>query len=86
MAKKTINNNKLKLIKKSTLLKQIKNNGITRVSKDALNTLTNNIHDDINNLILKLKQNIQTNAKKTLEKSDIQEVYSNLNKKEDFDY
>jgi len=86
MAKKTISNNKLKLIKKTNLLKQIKNNGISRVSKEALNLLTTNIHDDINNLILKLKQNIQANAKKTLEKSDIQEIYSNQNNKENFNY
>ena len=86
MAKKTISNNKLKLIKKTNLLKQIKNNGISRVSKEALNLLTTNIHDDINNLILKLRQNIQANAKKTLKKSDIQEIYSNQNNKENFNY
>ena len=86
MEKKTINNNKLNIIKKSILLNLIKKNGISRVSKDALELLANNISNEVDTIILKLKQNIQTNAKKTLEKSDVQEIYSNLNKEQDIDY
>ena len=77
---------KQNLIKKSALLNELKSNQISRVSKDAMKLLTDNISENINRTILKLKQSIQSKAKKTLEKSDVQEIYSNLNKKQDIDY
>ncbi|MBU3924076.1 MAG: hypothetical protein KJ592_04110 [Nanoarchaeota archaeon] len=77
---------KQNLIKKSALLNELKNNQISRVSRDAMKLLTDNISENINRTILKLKQSIQSKAKKTLEKSDVQEIYSNLNKKQDIDY
>lgn len=64
-------NNKLKLIKKNNLLKLIKKEGITRVSPNALNALDEKISKNVENLIRKLKQHIQINAKKTLEEKDI---------------
>ena len=77
MAKIGKQNNILNIVKKRTILKLMKEKGIARVSPEALKFFDEKIFEDTENLIYKLKQNIQIKAKKTLEKEDILDLFEN---------
>lgn len=85
MSKTRKEDNKLNIIKKKTLLKLMKERGITRINPEALKVFSEKISEDAKNLVCKLKQNIQIKAKKTLEKQDILDVIQRRNIIEDYD-
>jgi len=71
MVKINKKDNQLNILKRGNVLKLIKKEGITRISPQALEALDKRISEDIKSLVKKLKQHLQINAKKTLEKQDI---------------
>lgn len=68
------------------MLKLMKENGIARVNPEASETFSANISENTEKLIRKLKQNIQINAKKTLEKQNILDILEKENIIENYDY
>lgn len=66
--------NGLSLLKKGALLELIRKNGISRVSPEVLELLSEKVSEDVVCLIGKLRQHIQVRAKKTVGAEDVAQV------------
>lgn len=77
-----INNNKSdnSLIKRKKLIELLKENGISRINKEAIKEIDLTIQEDIKKLSRRLAQLLLIKGKKTLEKEDI----LSLNNKKDY--
>ena len=78
-------NNKKKdnvLIKRNQLAYRIKKEGIKRVDKEAVMELNRFFEEYLNKLIKLLKWEMQTNARKTLRKWDVEQALKILKKEE----
>lgn len=59
------------LIKRNALLRVMKENGLNRVNKEALDTIEGKILNDLVKMSKKLSQDLVIKGKKTLKKEDL---------------
>lgn len=74
------------LIKRKNLIKLFNSKGIKRIGFGSLNLIEDKIEEDVLKLCSMLKEEMEVNGKKVLEKSDVENVINNLKKGEEVDY
>ncbi len=73
------------LIKRKNLIKILNQNGIKRITKDAILTLEKNMEKHLEEILEPLKQETIIQGRKTLKKEDVENVIEKMNEEEEFE-
>ena len=73
------------LIKRKNLIKILNQNGIKRITKDAILTLEKNMEKYLEEILEPLKQETIIQGRKTLKKEDVENVIEKMNEEEEFE-
>ena len=83
MIKKYKKDNALFLLKRKSLVSEMRKKGINRAGSDALFLLEDYILRELDHVFNGLKEEMVTNGRKTLKKEDVQNFFEKMKKEEE---
>ena len=73
------------ILKRRKLVLEMSKLGLNRISKNSLDCIDEYVISELKNIFKLLKEELDVNGKKTLEKRDVEKVLKELNQEDEFE-